>query len=99
MGLNFNSKPKASWLIEDARNEFEKAYGPLYTLVSEYEQVIAFICNLELLENEKNYFDKIVATYPFMFPSEIFEFLEKNLRTMTPSFIGATEARTVYVIP
>lgn len=64
-------------IIEDAKNELEKAYGPLYTLLNninlKFDQE-GFWLTIE----EKNKLDNIMATYPFMFPSEINNLWRKN---------------------
>lgn len=70
-------------LIEDARNELEKAYGPLHTIINNF--------NLKfdqegfwLTVDEKINLDRIMATYPFMFPSEINDLWRKK----TPSAVA-----------
>lgn len=69
-------------LINDARNELEKAYGPLYTLLN---KCIATGDNknrfwLEFEERRK--IDEIMATYPFMFPSEIYSIWQEKIRNI-----------------
>ena len=72
--------------IEDARNELEKAYGPLYTLLNKTTKAedSAFWLDFE----ERRRINEIIATYPFMFPLQIidalaakeFETLHQRLR-------------------
>lgn len=50
--------------IEDLRNELEKAYGKLYSILSK-ESIIS--------TNETEQLKQIMTTYPFMFPKDIFD--------------------------
>ena len=85
--------------IEDARNELEKAYGPLYTLLNRVEETRENV--VELNEGEKSYLDRILATYPFMFPSEIYNVWRQRIQTHEAGFyLGPGEdIRPVYSIP
>lgn len=74
--------------IEDARNELEKAYGPLYTILnrSKYEGVGKIILEImDLDEFDKNELDEILSTYPFMFHSEIFEYWRNEIQGIKSS--------------
>ena len=64
--------------IEDARNELEKAYGPLYTLLNSLTERNGN--TLGLLLREKDRLDKILATYPFMFTSEIYNLWKEKIQ-------------------
>jgi hypothetical protein len=66
--------------IEDARNELEKAYGPLYTLLNKptKSESSAFWVDFE----ERRRINEIIATYPFMFPSQIIELWQQKIRNL-----------------
>lgn len=69
--------------IEDLRNELEKAYGPLYTLLSRDISVSDELKSMWLIEECKRNLDEIVATYPFMFPSEILDLWRKEIQPVS----------------
>jgi hypothetical protein len=75
-------------IIADARNELEKAYGPLYTILNTFELGESKIFHLS--PEDKAGVDKILATYPFMFPSEIYSFWLEKIREIAPS-VGAQD--------
>jgi hypothetical protein len=66
--------------IEDARNELEKAYGPLYTLLNKTAKTenSAFWLDFE----ERRRINEIIATYPFMFTLQIIELWQQKIRTL-----------------
>jgi hypothetical protein len=66
--------------IEDARNELEKAYGPLYTLLNKpaKSENSAFWLDFE----ERRRINEIIATYPFMFPSQIIKVWQEKIRNL-----------------
>jgi len=82
-------------IIEDARNELEKAYGPLYTMLN---KVSLFTLKLELTPAEKSNLDKIMATYPFMFPSEIYDLWRKEIQNVPPIVYTSTLTPAGYEI-
>jgi len=65
-------------LVEDARNELEKAYGPLYTLLGKAagNENSAFWLDFD----ERQKINEIIATYPFMFPSQITDLWQQKIR-------------------
>jgi len=65
-------------LVEDARNELEKAYGPLYMLLNKPSKDDTAFLWLDFDERKK--IDEIIATYPFMFPSQITEMWQQKIR-------------------
>lgn len=67
--------------IEDARNELEKAYGPLYTILNKpaKSENSAFWLDFE----ERRRINEIMATYPFMFTSKIIELWQQKIRNHT----------------
>jgi len=77
--------------IEDAKNELEKAYGPLYSWLNVH-QIIKELNGIQVFEEDKKSLDKIFATYPFMFPSEIYGMWRKkiqNIECKMPKHIDA----------
>jgi len=80
--------------IEDARNELEKAYGPLYTLLNTYVPFGEEEKSFELYPEGKRDLDKIMATYPFMFPSEIYDYWRKNVQKAMP-YVDTTNLQPV----
>ena len=66
-------------LIEDTRNELEKAYGPLYTLVNKQP-----LTNNKLLtlSEEKKKLDQIMTTYPFMFSDDIYNMWREKIQNI-----------------
>lgn len=66
--------------IEDARNELEKAYGPLYTLLNKTAKTENSAFWLDFEERKK--INEIIATYPFMFPSQIIELWQRKIRDL-----------------
>ena len=86
--------------IEDARNELEKAYGPLYTMLNKFVILVDPQKEYWISPDEKNFLDKIMATYPFMFPSEIYNLWQEKIRILRPELVdGATLSPTDYKIP
>ena len=67
-------------LVEDARNELEKAYGPLYMLLNKPSKDDNALLWLDFDERKK--IDEIIATYPFMFPSQITEMWQQKIRNL-----------------
>ena len=70
--------------IEDARNELEKAYGPLYMLLNKSSKSGNEVLWLDYDERKK--IDEIIATYPFMFPASITEMWQQKIRNLTSTF-------------
>ena len=66
--------------IEDAKNELEKAYGPLYTLLNATARNENSLFWLHFEERKK--IDEILATYPFMFPAQITELWQQKIRNL-----------------
>lgn len=67
--------------IEDARNELEKAYGPLYSLVNKQQPF--FYNKLLISSEEKKELDRIIATYPFMFTdNEIYNLWQEKIQNI-----------------
>ena len=67
-------------LIEDARNELEKAYGPLYSLLN--SNIINELKIIDLLDEDKKFLDNIFATYPFMFPIKIYDAWQNKIQNV-----------------
>ena len=80
-------------LIEDARNELEKVYGPLYSLLNSNTDEILKVVNL--LDDDKKYLDSLFSAYPFMFTTEIYDTWQKKIQNIeckgtTSKIVGAT---------
>ncbi len=86
-------------MIEDARNELEKAYGPLYTLLNTFHFKSDKQKEFYLGNNEKIHVDEILATYPFMFPPEIYDLWLKKIQNLSPSLDVDTFTTKDYTIP
>ena len=68
--------------IEDARNELEKAYGPLYSMLNKNAGKNNGKNSLWLDHQERERIDEIMATYPFMFTTRINEFWQNKIRNL-----------------
>ncbi|MGA2524333.1 MAG: hypothetical protein ABSF65_09325 [Candidatus Bathyarchaeia archaeon] len=66
--------------IEDARNELEKAYGPLYMVLNKTSNSENTGFWLDFEERKK--IDETIATYPFMFPQQITELWQQKIRKL-----------------
>jgi hypothetical protein len=82
--------------IEDARNELEKAYGPLYTLLNKSEKAEHTDFWLDFDERKK--INEIIATYPFMFPSHIIELWQQKIRNLASTLESSDLRSTKYEI-
>ena len=76
--------------IEDGRNELEKAYGPLFTILNKPTEKNRSIFWLDFDERRK--IDEIIATYPFMFPSEITELWQLKIRDLASTLDSSLES-------
>jgi hypothetical protein len=69
-------------LVENAKNELEKAFGPLYTIlncpISETETYI------RMSRDTKIQLDSILSTYPFMFTDEIRGIWKEKVQRILP---------------
>lgn len=68
--------------IEDARNELEKAYGPLYSLLNKTEATDDQKTTFWLEFDERKKLNEIMATYPFMFPPRINSLWQEKIRNL-----------------
>ena len=66
--------------ISDARNELEKAYGPLYTLLNKTKPSSTEEDAFWLDYEEREKVDEIFATYPFMFSAAINTLWQEKIR-------------------
>jgi hypothetical protein len=66
--------------IDDARNELEKAYGPLYTILNRVTEGSKDKYSFWLEFEERRKIDEIIATYPFMFSPQIYAFWQEKIR-------------------
>jgi hypothetical protein len=82
--------------IEDARNELEKAYGPLYMILNKVSKPENTSFWLDFEEREK--IDDIIATYPFMFPLSITELWQEKIRKLGSTVDGSDLKSGKYAI-
>ena len=70
-----NKTQKRLLRISDIRSELEKAYGPLYSILSRRERMLKMGDEekwvVEISSEEKKRLDEIMITYAFMFPRKI----------------------------
>ena len=66
--------------IENARNELEKAYGQVYTILSKNPEKEEKI--IKQGSDEKLKLDLIMSTYPFMFPQKIIDYWKNNIQNL-----------------
>jgi hypothetical protein len=71
--------------LADARNELEKAYGPLYTLLNKTDSVNKETNSFWLSFDERKKVDDIVASYPFMFTTQINKLWQDKIRKLGSS--------------
>jgi len=83
--------------LEDARNELEKAYGPLYTLLNKITSSSDEKKGFWLEFDERKKVDEIMATYPFMFSSQISELWQQKIRKLG-TLLGTSDVRSVQEI-
>ncbi len=79
--------------IEDARNELEKAYGPLYTLLNKGSSGGGAEKSFWLDFEDRRRLDGILATYPFMFSPKIYDLWQEKLRNVE-SLLGASDFKS-----
>ena len=65
---------------EDLRNELEKAYGPLYALLNSAELPITDDKKIRITEVDKVELDEIMARFPFIFPSGIYDLWREKVQ-------------------
>jgi hypothetical protein len=80
--LNHAAFETRRYRIEDARNELEKAYGPLYSLLNKASARGNEPKNFWLEYEERKKIDEILATYPFMFSPRINKLWQDKIRNL-----------------
>jgi hypothetical protein len=79
--------------VDDFRNELEKAYGPLYTILNKSsspdEEKKGFWLDFE----ERKKIDEIMATYCFMFPAQIYRLWQEKIRNLAAQIENADFGR------
>jgi len=74
--------------VQEIRNELEKAYGTLYSILSKPEKMVKVDEGNELRavvsRQEKKELDRILMSYPHMFPPEIVGLWRKEIRDLQP---------------
>lgn len=86
-------------MINDAKNELEKAYGPLFAILNKFELGAEMDQFIYLTNEEKIRVDEVMATYPFMFPSDINNLWKKINQKPDAVVRGDTLEITDYKIP
>jgi len=81
--------------IEDLRNELEKAYGALYTLLNKF-QIQDRKRGVLLSSDEKRSLDGMIATYPFMFPPEIYDVWREKIQNLEPAGTRVEMGKLIY---
>ena len=69
--------------IEDSRNELEKAYGPLFTILNKAAARCDENAAFWLEREERKRIDDILSTYPFMFPPKINALWQDKIRDLS----------------
>ncbi len=72
---------RTKFKLENAKEELEKAYGPLYSMLNKAAKdtdKTAFWLDFE----ERKRLDEIMATFPFMFPPQINEFWRNKIQML-----------------
>jgi hypothetical protein len=68
--------------IEDSRNELEKAYGPLFSILNKAAARCDENAAFWLEREERKRIDDILSTYPFMLPPKINELWQDKIRDL-----------------
>ena len=68
--------------VADARNELEKAYGPLFTILNRGSRVGKAKDEFWLEFEDRRKIDEIMATYPFMFSPKVYSFWQEKIRNL-----------------
>ena len=72
--------------VSEIRNELEKAYGPVYSIISRPEQKVkvdergSLESRVAISPTEKMELDRILKSYPHMFPPEIIVLWRTEIR-------------------
>jgi hypothetical protein len=81
--LNHASFETRRFQVEDARNELEKAYGPLYSMLNKAAARGGYVKKDFWLDyEERKKIDDILATYPFVFSPEINKLWQEKIRSI-----------------
>jgi hypothetical protein len=74
---------KKRYAVNSASDELEKAYGPIYTVLSKPAKQGESTIYLQV--SEKLIMDEKLSTYRCMFPANITDYWENNIRKLEPS--------------
>jgi len=89
---------KKRYKIEDARNELEKAYGPLYSILNK-AAVHGDETKVYWLEFEdRKKANDLLATYPFMFSSQINELRQEKIQKLGSMIETSTSSPGKYTV-
>jgi hypothetical protein len=82
--------------VQEIRNELEKTYGPLYSIVSKPEEMVKIDGGEEhrvaISEMEKHELDRILMSYPHMLPYEIVVLWRTQIKNLE-SFRTSTQIK------
>lgn len=75
--------------VGEVRHELEKAYGPIYSMVSQPETMMTIgrdeEARVPITLDQKNTLDKIMTTYPHVFPSKMVTYWRVHIANLTPA--------------
>jgi len=66
--------------IDSARLELKEAYGPILSMINSPKETAKQ--HIILDERNKSKMDEIISTYSFMFPKEIIDYWNKNIKDL-----------------
>lgn len=69
--------------IENARNELEKAYGQIFTILNGIPEKDEKVIRINT--GEKLQLDLLISTYPFMFPQNIIDYWKTKIFVLKPT--------------
>ena len=88
--LQLNDNRKRNKII-DLRNELENVYGPLFTLLSYYTEVLEAIGEPGMTLNMGSELNEIFRKYPHVLSSKLYDYWKENINTQTPRITGENE--------
>ncbi len=91
---NFEAK---RYRIEDARNELEKAYGPLYSILKRAAANSGETKGFWLDYESRTKVDDLLATYPFMFSPQINELYQERIQKIDSMIESSSNSSEVAI--
>ncbi len=74
--------------LEDLRYEFENVYGPLFTLLSYYEEMLVADEKPSMNIKMGSRLNEIFRKYPHVFSSKLYDYWKETINTQTPLLNG-----------